>query len=54
MLFTGRAPDVGLDLQRIAEKLPDWGSNIYNYDLAAVGAEGLQRMAQTYGVRNHD
>lgn len=43
-LFTGRDPDVGLDPERMAEKLPTWGSNIYAHDLAAAQKEGLKRM----------
>lgn len=43
-LLTGRLPEVGLNMERIAEKLPSWGSNIYNYDLAAAQQEALARM----------
>lgn len=45
LLFTGRAPGVGLDLRRMAEQLPSWGSNIYDYDLAAAQFQALERMA---------
>ncbi|EME48631.1 hypothetical protein DOTSEDRAFT_67616 [Dothistroma septosporum NZE10] len=43
-LFTGRLPEVGLNIERMAERLPSWGSNIYEYDLAAAQQEGVARM----------
>ena len=43
-LFTGRLPEVGLDVDRMAEKLPSWGSNIYDYDLAAAQKDAQARM----------
>lgn len=43
-LFTGRLADVGLDVDRLAEKLPTWGANIYDYDLAAAQEEALASM----------
>jgi hypothetical protein len=46
MFLTGRDPEVGLDISRMAEKLASWGSNIYNYDLAASQQQAIDLMKE--------
>ena len=40
----GRAEGVGLDFDRMAEQIEKWGSNIYDYDLAAAQQDALKLM----------
>lgn len=44
LILTGQLPGVEMNPDRIAETLPDWGSNIYDYDLKAAQAEAQKRM----------
>lgn len=44
MILTGKLPGVGLDPDRVAETLTDWGSNIYDYDLAAARDQAVKSM----------
>ena len=44
MILTGKLPGVGLDPDRVAETLTDWGSNIYDYDLPAARDQAIKSM----------
>jgi hypothetical protein len=46
IFLTGRDPEVGLDISRMAEKLTSWGSNIYNYDLATSQQQAIDLMKE--------